>query len=1107
MPKRRRRDDGSHDGAATAVEEEYSTLFIDTSLGTHMATVIPDSAIVSDVKKKIVLEHSQLFPRFGDIQVISLQVQRQGHFYHLPDSIPVASAYVRSKLHKSLFVEASSSEHDYFDPEVKWGVLLEASDHKTVGIETSADRVVQGGSCVEAIATKSHLLLPSEEATGDPIAELGNAMTLAISHQSTDTGFLRSPVVTDSHKKSKVVADAIDEVVHFGGLESVANESDKDVVPPGSCKVTDPIQAAETNKTSTVGSKVLETNNSRVTVGTMKKIRAKDKVSGVQINSIGGQSETIGANPTLLVPDSVTKDIVVDNTSKEKADVEVENGLKDNLSKHLNPAGNQERVPSEAPVETVQSVGMKRKRGKTKESAAKVGGDKSKKKNKLIAVPVSGASPVLQDVTSQNQMTDDNIKSRSDLHFLQTGQADNISIENGGSLELGSKVIVSTAVSESLGLGDKNLEENNSDAAIVTSGAKDMKSSSKSKKQKSKKSSRVDQDSGFLEQMDNENGLLSVTNTPAKPVVDEGLKATFESVDVSASIAHLESEKVVKSQENILPPSKMYGKEGKPAAAKDKSIVGNNSDTTIGTKDLNTGSQLKKKKIKKSRRVDQVSGSREQTNNEIGLLSVTDMAPKLVVDEGMKATSEFVDVSASVTQLEKEKVVHVQEVILPPQEMYVNQEKTAARDENLREVVEMTQNRDDDDIGVSNGKLVTAKPTDVQDQGLDQSGSIINRKEKLKRKKDKIPHKKAQNIGVENSTLKPHFENEKGTGMELGSARPEVVSKERLETEINAEGNLGTAEGAYEGIDFRHYFMSGESRDEVGSSRVKAKEASESIKPKKKKENHNASKTESILKLPETHVKGKSSDGTNGNDKKLEEASVDEQNNKKLPSVKKIRKDSQDGVKARTRQGDVAGNKPLETATKEAITNRSRGSTRALRFEDKNGSQHAAEVVQNNSNARQQSRFNLNAMSTKKGSSGGNLLKRRAGQEKNLLTAERKLFTSSTERSSGDENWKLNSDASTQSPSENSSSSGSSSSTAESGSSQDSKLNAGSDNAKTKDNGGKKFPGTQEDMSIEMLLKSSSRFKKAKLSASQSQDIDAENWTDEFVPDSQATAL
>ncbi|KAL5760032.1 hypothetical protein ACOSQ2_018870 [Xanthoceras sorbifolium] len=85
----------------------YNTVFVDTSLDTHLALIVSDTDTVSDLKKKILYEHPLCFPNIGGIDIHALKVKRRGHFYHLSDSMFVKSAF--DGICKSWFLSVDAS--------------------------------------------------------------------------------------------------------------------------------------------------------------------------------------------------------------------------------------------------------------------------------------------------------------------------------------------------------------------------------------------------------------------------------------------------------------------------------------------------------------------------------------------------------------------------------------------------------------------------------------------------------------------------------------------------------------------------------------------------------------------------------------------------------------------------------------------------------------------------------------------------------------------------------------------------------------------------------------------------------------------------------------
>ncbi|WVZ94844.1 hypothetical protein U9M48_040681 [Paspalum notatum var. saurae] len=69
-------------------------LFLETSLGTLFVVSVPSrGTTVADLKSRLSAEHSLCFPGTAPIAVTSLQVERDGFWYVLSDSMDVQSAF------------------------------------------------------------------------------------------------------------------------------------------------------------------------------------------------------------------------------------------------------------------------------------------------------------------------------------------------------------------------------------------------------------------------------------------------------------------------------------------------------------------------------------------------------------------------------------------------------------------------------------------------------------------------------------------------------------------------------------------------------------------------------------------------------------------------------------------------------------------------------------------------------------------------------------------------------------------------------------------------------------------------------------------------------
>ncbi|KAL9151641.1 hypothetical protein ABFS82_11G064800 [Erythranthe guttata] len=104
MVKRRREPDFNGANTETA---DNRTVFVDTSLDTHLAVTVSNSDTVSDFKRKTALEHMRCFPEIGEIHIHSLKVKRRAVFYHLPETMLVRSALQAGN--SSWFLSADAS--------------------------------------------------------------------------------------------------------------------------------------------------------------------------------------------------------------------------------------------------------------------------------------------------------------------------------------------------------------------------------------------------------------------------------------------------------------------------------------------------------------------------------------------------------------------------------------------------------------------------------------------------------------------------------------------------------------------------------------------------------------------------------------------------------------------------------------------------------------------------------------------------------------------------------------------------------------------------------------------------------------------------------------
>ncbi|KAL4554092.1 hypothetical protein LXL04_039799 [Taraxacum kok-saghyz] len=81
-------------------------VFVDTSLGTHIALSVSPDLTASEFKRKFESLHSDCYPGIGSIKVNGLMVKKKSFFYHLPESMAIKHAFQGSKGTWFLYTEA-----------------------------------------------------------------------------------------------------------------------------------------------------------------------------------------------------------------------------------------------------------------------------------------------------------------------------------------------------------------------------------------------------------------------------------------------------------------------------------------------------------------------------------------------------------------------------------------------------------------------------------------------------------------------------------------------------------------------------------------------------------------------------------------------------------------------------------------------------------------------------------------------------------------------------------------------------------------------------------------------------------------------------------------
>ncbi|ONK68617.1 uncharacterized protein A4U43_C05F14010 [Asparagus officinalis] len=110
-------------------------VFIDTNIGTHLALSIPPDIKAGDLKRRLEKEHLSCFGNLGEIVVHTLMVKRRSYFYHLPDSLPIKSAF--HGIRRTWFLQMNASMLQNIESDES--PLKRTQNHKDQMIQSSEE--------------------------------------------------------------------------------------------------------------------------------------------------------------------------------------------------------------------------------------------------------------------------------------------------------------------------------------------------------------------------------------------------------------------------------------------------------------------------------------------------------------------------------------------------------------------------------------------------------------------------------------------------------------------------------------------------------------------------------------------------------------------------------------------------------------------------------------------------------------------------------------------------------------------------------------------------------------------------------------------------------
>ncbi|KAK4429744.1 hypothetical protein Salat_1275000 [Sesamum alatum] len=989
MAKRCREPDSDGTGAAAV---EYSTVFVDTSLDTHLAMLVSSSDTVSDFRKKLVLEHMQCFPKIGEICIHSMKVKRRAYLYHLPDNMLVWSAFHGIKRNWFLSADVSGI------PDVG-GV-----DDYCRGLPSDANKIPALPMSLQDGVTEKNVV--SEITAGLKAEKSLEKTTVSQSNNYSPANYMESGSRAKKKRKTMHAEDAC----HRASMKDSCTldyESGKGTSTPQVVACGNPLVDAvkegqetmlpcEQQGKPTVSKEIAEVlgvRNSQPDIGDRVAFEGTSSPATANKSHIGSTL----SSPNLLgsdkrKEDTVQESIIPESSMTSKQECQLGHDVP---TEHLGyvsnklPNASASVMDASGATDNVNSDGTGRKKKKAQKTAVKI-----------------------QDTTDMEHARKvESLKPYSETHKSgRKKQEKGLSVNHDNEVLLPSYNKTSDHADPNLMLKEASTLPHLLDANVVM----EPKISSGGKKKRGKKPADTNQEKSGIEQTDNvisgSSGLLcpSTDHSPEETDKEErilyhkGKDVPMKSLDISSADV---TEKV-------------------PAANRNEADFMILTQTKQGLEDVASGKQE--------------------------------------VEENTKFAAGNGD--GDVPAKEKENQI-----------LEYNQ-------------VEKNSNNIEDKDNKTKKRRKKRNPT----------GSDIQENMPVKDK----------NVGVEVSTTKEDsigFVNTASEARHVASSQVlSCRSQEKLEEmhggAADHAGDLArTSEHEGEGINFKQYFVPGQYQDKADSGDTVKKRTKSNVgmqNGKKVKENglppvststelQNSVKS---LKNRESENKshGRKTSGMRLGDPAQNSDREDVISNSIETSLrvsgKRVKDSSPSGMWETTPR-----QKPKEVLAKSSWKEKNTSL-------DKSSSKRSETFHENRGNKRLQS-----------GLSATYNMAMKTPQKKSLFNKLGTIFQDNSGESSGDENGAVHSDASTHSPSD--SSSLSSYSVGESDLSQDSTRN-GSNDAKGRSTGGKSTPklesiSASKDMTMDMILKSSKRFKKAKLLLSSQNEVDSQPI--EFVPDSQPT--
>ncbi|KAL8520054.1 hypothetical protein ACS0TY_010840 [Phlomoides rotata] len=1060
MAKRRR---GLDSGGTVTEMTEFNTVFVDTSLDTHLAMLVSSSDTVSDFRKNMALEHKHCFPTVGEIQVLSVKVERRSNFYHLPDIMLLWSAFHgEEKGNWFLLADVSGAHtcnsiknHSELNTSngVKMGVLND--DDKCRDLSPDVNRILALPMPLLDGATEKTLV--SEMIDGIRFEKSVEKTTEFQSKICSEKECLR----TDSHPRKKRKIWKTEDECHnrsSGDACALFQASGKDTSKP---EIVSCANLMADSVKESPGGVILTEQNGKYFSG------ATAEVSVVRNDHFEETSAPTTEEKSKLRNAITSPDLLASIETKQ--DNLLEGKMDDELAQDA-PTKHSDGVSVIVPDHVARSMDA---RG----GVGEINTDGSKWKKKKVLT----TARKLQDSTDMEQTG----KGETMKTCSETLKSDLKEKEKGSSLEKNLVVVMPSNNKASDHLDPVSMLKESSfsrdaDAVMepeISSGIKKKKK----KKTRQKKSLDTNLENSVIDQTDNcissSSGLLLLLadHIPDETCKGEGIRRHDEkdaqmmldssTLDAAKKVQGVNRNEVADSV--TLTQTEQASEDG--VSVKKKADKSNQSSSgkchadihTVQTENPvmefnevdkgneNTGNKDRKASKKKKQKL---TGAEVQVNllGEDQQVGVDALATK--------------ETSISVVNSEQGRQVDSSQVLYS--KTGENSNKIHGIAENTDEM-NTTSEKEGEGINFKQ-YFVTGQDQHKEDSGDKVKKAIKSKKETSKRVKDNdLPF-------VSNSA-------------ELQNSFKSLVNK-KTEKKSHRSDNTRSKGGSVQNSD-RNEVISNSIKKSSGASEEGGKDYSPRFETTLRKPDDSLAASSRLNKKTQTLDKSTSV---------RSEVSPRKQGNRRLESVLDVTnmipmKSPQTSLFTKSgpifqersdgRSGDENGtmHKPGERLTASSFLNKK------YQISDKSTSARSEVLPRKQGNIRLQSGLNVTNMTPMK-----------TPQKKSLLTKPGAIFQDYGGESSGGENGAMHSDGYTVCPSDSSSMSGNS--VGGSDLSQDSTRNGGPTGGR---NMSKLELSASTELTMDMILRSSKRFKKAKLLASKNDDEKNESQAIEFVPDSQ----